>query len=187
MNPDPHPCPCPQIFFWGPAQALIITRRTSENTVWTQCTVHGSGFSAQFESGSSAQCTVRIQCTVHGSGSSAQCTGPDPVHSARVRIQCTVQIRIQCTVHGSGALPVHTQERQGSSRKGHRKFSRPRPNGLHLTRQPRPRRALLGSRHIADSTTAHYILGASEITANLCSYYGHLYWEGCVICSIYLR
>ena len=32
-----------------------------------------------------------------------------------------------------------------------------------------------------------YILGASEITANLYCNYEYLYWEGCVICSIYLR
>ena len=31
------------------------------------------------------------------------------------------------------------------------------------------------------------ILGASEITANLCCNCVYLYWEGCVICSIYLR
>ena len=31
------------------------------------------------------------------------------------------------------------------------------------------------------------ILGASEITENLYCNYVDLYWEGCVICSIYLR
>ena len=31
------------------------------------------------------------------------------------------------------------------------------------------------------------VLGASEITANLYCNCVHLYWEGCVICSIYLR
>ena len=30
------------------------------------------------------------------------------------------------------------------------------------------------------------LLGASEITANLNCYSVHLYWKGCVICSIYL-
>ena len=34
---------------------------------------------------------------------------------------------------------------------------------------------------------ALYLLGASEITANLCCNYVYLYWEGCVIFSIYLR
>ena len=32
-----------------------------------------------------------------------------------------------------------------------------------------------------------YILGASEITASLNCNCVHLYWKGCVICSIYLR
>ena len=32
-----------------------------------------------------------------------------------------------------------------------------------------------------------YILGASHIAANLYCNYVYLYWEGCVICSIYLR
>ena len=31
------------------------------------------------------------------------------------------------------------------------------------------------------------VLGASEITANLYCNFEYLYWEGCVICSIYLR
>ena len=31
------------------------------------------------------------------------------------------------------------------------------------------------------------ILGASEVTANLYCNFVYLYWEGCVICSIYLR
>ena len=32
-----------------------------------------------------------------------------------------------------------------------------------------------------------YILGASEITANLYCNCVYLYWKGCMICSIYLR
>ena len=31
------------------------------------------------------------------------------------------------------------------------------------------------------------VLGASEITANLYCNFVYLYWEGCVICSTYLR
>ena len=31
-----------------------------------------------------------------------------------------------------------------------------------------------------------YLLGASEITANLYCNCVHLYWEGCVICSLYI-
>ena len=31
------------------------------------------------------------------------------------------------------------------------------------------------------------VLGAPEITANLCCNFAYLYWEGCVICSIHLR
>ena len=31
------------------------------------------------------------------------------------------------------------------------------------------------------------VLGASEITANQYCNYGHLYWEGCMICRVYLR
>ena len=33
----------------------------------------------------------------------------------------------------------------------------------------------------------HPILGVSEITTNLYCNCVHMYWEGCVICSIYLR
>ena len=33
----------------------------------------------------------------------------------------------------------------------------------------------------------YIVLGASEIAANLYCNYLQLYWEGCVICSIYLR
>ena len=32
-----------------------------------------------------------------------------------------------------------------------------------------------------------YILGDLEVTANLYCNFVYLYWEGCVICSIYLR
>ena len=31
------------------------------------------------------------------------------------------------------------------------------------------------------------VMGASEITANLYCNCVYLYWEGCVVCSIYLR
>ena len=39
----------------------------------------------------------------------------------------------------------------------------------------------------ANKVRIWYILGASEITANLYCNCVHLYWEGCVICSLYLR
>ena len=32
-----------------------------------------------------------------------------------------------------------------------------------------------------------YILGDPEVTANMCCNFAYPYWEGCVICSIYLR
>ena len=32
-----------------------------------------------------------------------------------------------------------------------------------------------------------YVLGDPEVTANLHCDFAYLYWEGCVICSIYLR
>ena len=32
-----------------------------------------------------------------------------------------------------------------------------------------------------------YVLGDQEVTANLYCNFAYLYWEGCVICSIYLR
>ena len=32
-----------------------------------------------------------------------------------------------------------------------------------------------------------YVLGDLEVTANLYCNFAYLYWEGCVICSIYLR
>ena len=35
--------------------------------------------------------------------------------------------------------------------------------------------------------TMDEVLGASEITANLYCKCVYLYWEGCLICSIYLR
>ena len=40
---------------------------------------------------------------------------------------------------------------------------------------------------ITGLTYIKYVLGAPEITAKLYCYCEHLYWEGCVICSIYLR
>ena len=32
-----------------------------------------------------------------------------------------------------------------------------------------------------------YLLGDPEVTVNLYCNFAYLYWEGCVICSIYLR
>ena len=40
---------------------------------------------------------------------------------------------------------------------------------------------------IAFFALRYYVLGDPEVTANLYCYYAYLYWEGCVICSIYLR
>ena len=31
------------------------------------------------------------------------------------------------------------------------------------------------------------LMGDPEVTANLYRYFAYTYWEGCVICSIYLR
>ena len=39
----------------------------------------------------------------------------------------------------------------------------------------------------AFATDYQYILGDPEVTANLYSNFAYPYWEGCVICSIYLR
>ena len=35
--------------------------------------------------------------------------------------------------------------------------------------------------------SVHIVLDVSEVNANLYCNFAHLYWEGCVICSIYLR
>ena len=43
---------------------------------------------------------------------------------------------------------------------------------------------------LAKNYTEHdqiIILGDPEVTANLCCNFVYLYWEGCVICSIYMR
>ena len=58
-------------------------------------------------------------------------------------------------------------------------------------RQPRPQLCCcLSNRYITrcmDWIHPLYLIGASEITANLYCNCVHLYLEGCVICSIYLR
>ena len=39
----------------------------------------------------------------------------------------------------------------------------------------------------SNSTTTGLLLGDPEVTANLYYNFAYPYWEGCVICSIYLR